>query len=129
MLTLFSILFLFLPVIDYHQYFDTILVDVFLRCVLWIYFVGSYITVASSLKNGIKGKNRTRDHLHKSFFTFIAFGGAAVLTGVFLTFITIWSLKAFAPFLSNESIQIIAFGNGFIYGLLVLLQYIFIPGE
>jgi Ca2+/Na+ antiporter len=127
MLTLTSLLFLFLPIIEYNQYFDSLFVDLFIRCILWVYFAGSYFTIANAIKNGVNNKWQTKSNYHKDFASFVSLCITAIIAGVFLFILTRWSLGAFTSYFSNRSINNISIGNGLIYGLLLLLQYSFLP--
>jgi hypothetical protein len=126
MLILTSIVFLFLPVMASHQFFDSPFIDIFARCILWLYFAASYWSIGRAIKNGFRQK-RNFFLVGKSVSTIVLLGLSAVMTSAFLGLLTNWSLTAFVPQLSSLLVWIVSFVNGVIYGTLILLQYVFLP--
>jgi hypothetical protein len=126
---LMSIFLLIIPFIEPHQYFDTLFEDIFARCILWLYFVFSYWSISTVIKNRINKKNDLFIEMHKNIVSFVLLSISATMTGLFLLFLTKWSLVAFIPQFPNEIIFIISLGNGAIYAMLMLSQYYFLPVE
>ena len=126
MSTFATLLLIIIPVIGSRQYFDSLFVDIFARCVLWLYFVGSYWSIARAIRNGFSKKKNPFFVTRKSAVTFVLLSISAIITGGFLSILTNWSLTAFVPQLPNILIFIVSVGNGMIYGSLIILQYYFL---
>lgn len=129
MLVLTSIFLLIIPMVQSRQYFDSLFVDVFARCILWLYFVVSYWSIATAIKNGLNKKKNLFFVTRKGVVNFVLLGISAIITGAFLSILTKWSLEAFVPQIPSAMIKIIALGNGVIYAILGLSQYYFLPVE
>ena len=128
MLILVSVFFL-VPGVSSHQYFNSPMIDIVARCILWFYFVGSYFSIAKAIKNRVNKKDHIFSMISKNFTSLVLLGISAVVTGAFLSFLTKWSLTAFAPQLPSELMFIISLVNGTIYAILILSQYYFLPVE
>lgn len=129
MSTLTTILLLILPTMQSRQYFDSLFVDVFARCILWIYFVGSYWTISIALKKGLTKKSNPLFLSRRNATSFFLIGASAVISGIFISVLTNWSIPAFVPQFPKLLISIVSVANGAVYGLLVLTQYCFLPAE
>ena len=129
MLILVSIFLLIIPMIEPHQYFDSLFVDILARCILWIYFVTGYWAIAYTIKNRINKRKDLFLEMRKNIISFVVFCVSAAVAGVSLLLITKWSLTAFDPQFSSELIFIISLGNGAINAALVLSHYFFLPED
>jgi hypothetical protein len=129
MLILTSIFLLIIPVMESRQYFDSLFVDIVARCILWLYFVVSYWSIATAIKNGLRKKKNLFFVSRKGVVTFVLLGISAIITSAFLSILTKWSLVAFAPEIPSAIINVIALGNGVVYATLGMSQYYFLPVE
>jgi hypothetical protein len=129
MVTLATLLLLIFPFLLHRQYFDLGYVDILVRFLLWLYFVGCYWTVSIAIKNGINQKKNLFFVSHKSNATFLFLGISACISGAFLSILTKWFLSNYYPELSNEIVNIVSFFNGITYAMIGMSQYYFLPKE
>ena len=124
-----SMFLLIIPVIEPHQYFDTLFEDIFVRCILWLYLVGSCWSIANGIKKAINKEKGLFFVSRKNITSLVLLSISAVVTSVVFIFLMNWSLSAFVPQIPGGIIFIISLGNGLIYATLGMSQYYFFPTE
>jgi hypothetical protein len=120
---------LIIPLIERHQYFKTLTIDLLVRCFLWVYFTFAYWSIGVAIKNRIYNR---RDfglsfEMRKDITSFISLSVSAIGIGAFISLLTQWALEAYIPQLHPNLRLILSLGNGVTYGALVFLQYFFLP--
>lgn len=131
LMTFLMIIFLFvLPSVVTRPYFrNSISVDLTVRIILFSYLTFGYWSLANGLINQIRRPNTRYFRWSKNIFSFISFAGSGIIFSSFLWLLTHWSLLTFVPWFPNVAINIIALGNGSIYGILVFSQYCLLPED
>lgn len=122
-----SVYLLIIPLIQKQQYSNSIFIDRMVQYFLLIYFFFGYISISIKLKNRINKKVGYGYIMNKGFNSLLLLSVSAIGSGILLFLLTQWSMVMFAIYLPEELIFIISFINGFLYGMLVLLQYHFLP--
>jgi hypothetical protein len=129
MLILVSVFLFLIPIVEPHQYFNSPFEDILAKCVLWLYFIGSYFSTTTSIKNEITKGSRSFIMIRKDFISFVLLSISAIVTGAFMSFLTRWSLIAFTPQFPDGLTLILSLGNGVIYAIFILSQYYFLPAK
>jgi len=127
---LMAILLFVLPSVMPRTYFrHSIFVDLVVRIVLWSYFTLGYWSLPNGLINRIRKTDAPYIKMPKTISSFISFALSGIGYCVFLWLLTWWSLSTFVPLFSKVVINTIAFGNGFVYAILVFSQYFLLPED
>lgn len=123
--------FVALPTIESSKYFESTLIDLFVRCFLWGYFTFAYFSLASAIKRRVTGRQPIGFNvaMYKNFSSFLLLGMSSIALGAFLLLVTQWSLSAYFPQLPDKLIVFLSFSNGSSYGVLVFIQYFLLPDE
>jgi len=105
------------------KFMESGLLDVLVRCVLWLYFVFCYWTLSVALTNQINGAGKFSWEMERNLWSFMLFAVSAIGLGLMVGLLTRWSVLIFVPWLVEEMASCIAILNGLIYAILAFSRY------
>lgn len=122
---------LVVPYVEQYQYFNSLIMDILVRCALWVYFTFAYWSISVAIKNRIRNRQGFgfNFEMRKDIGSFISLSLSAIGIGTFVLLLTQWALSAYIPQFSTEQRLTFSLANGITYGALILLQYVFLPED
>ena len=105
------------------------LLDTLIRWVLWVYFVFGYQSLFTNTTNQLIGHKYLSFTMRRGILTFLMFAISSIVLGLYIWFLTRWSLLTFVPWFSEVVVSFVAIPNGLIYAIVAFLRYFWLSKD